>query len=252
MTLTVANAMESIPGLVMTAGVKFSKARSPWRRNWCNRRMGGGAAAGRLRLRSTRAVEVVLAATGLGFTVLGGDDQRSEAVFLGLWSTVATCYLVVGGIRVRRQRGLDVPTPVAGARWLPGLASQRFSFFFTVAASITGLGTALNVLAHRDESEISALVTGLGVIVMICAWMLLHVGYAYYYARLGDLRFPDTPTPQLIDFLYFAFTIGVSFAVSDVEVCSRPLRWHVTVHSVVSFLYNAVVLAIAISIITGR
>jgi len=202
---------------------------------------------------ATRAVEVTLAATGLGFTVLGGDDKETQTLFLGLWGTVAVGYLVVGGTHVRRQRGRDVPTPEAGARWLPGLASRRFSFFFTVAASATGLGAALDVLYLGDESDIGALLRGLGVIVMICAWMLLHVGYAYYYTQWGgDLRFPNTASPQLIDYLYFAFTVGVAFATSDVEVRSRSLRWHVMVHSVVSFFYNAVVLAVAVAIITGR
>jgi hypothetical protein len=102
--------------------------------------MGGGGVLASLRLRATRAVEVTLAATGLGFTVLGGDDKETQTLFLGLWGTVAVGYLVVGGTHVRRQRGRDVPTPEAGARWLPGLASRRFSFFFTVAASATGLG----------------------------------------------------------------------------------------------------------------
>jgi uncharacterized membrane protein len=213
---------------------------------------GAGALAG-LRLRATRAIEVVLAATGLGFTVLGGDSKESQALFLGLWGSVAVGYLVVGGVHVRRQRGRDVSTPEAGARWLRGLASRRFSFFFTVAASVTGLGAALDVLYLGDESEVGTLLKGLGVIVVICAWMLLHVGYAYYYTQWSaDLRFPNTETPQLIDFLYFGFTIGVAFATSDVEVRSRPLRWHVMVHSVVSFFYNLIVLAIAVSIITGR
>jgi uncharacterized membrane protein len=44
----------------------------------------------------------------------------------------------------------------------------------------------------------------------------------------------------------------VSFASSDVEVHGRALRWHVLVHSVISFFYNAVVLAVAVSVITGR
>ncbi|HEY6594740.1 MAG TPA: DUF1345 domain-containing protein [Asanoa sp.] len=47
-------------------------------------------------------------------------------------------------------------------------------------------------------------------------------------------------------------TIGVSFATSDVEVRSRVLRWHVMVHSVLGFFYNAVVLAVAIGVVTGR
>jgi uncharacterized membrane protein len=78
------------------------------------------------------------------------------------------------------------------------------------------------------------------------------LGYLRSYSHWTDWRFPDCPHPALVDFLYFSFTVGVSFAVSDVEVRSRALRWHVMVHSILSFFYNAIVLAVAINIITGR
>jgi uncharacterized membrane protein len=206
----------------------------------------GVGTAARLRSISTLGVEIVLAVAGLAYTVLSGESAAEDAAFLSLWGLLAVTYLFVGGRRVRRQRQQDAPL-------LPRRPGRRrFSFFFTVAASLTGLGAATNVLSTED-TEYGNLVTGLGVIVMISAWMLLQVGYARYYSQwTTDLRFPETPEPQLVDYLYFAFTVGVSFAASDVEVCSRKLRWHVMVHSVISFLYNAVVLATAVSIIIGR
>ena len=58
--------------------------------------------------------------------------------------------------------------------------------------------------------------------------------------------------PTATDFLYFSFSVGTSFAVSDVNVASQAMRWHVMVHSVLSFFYNAVVLAAAIGFLTGK
>lgn len=202
--------------------------------------------AARLRWAITRAVEIVLAVSGLSYSILFDETQTTEAWFLFGWGALAATYLFIGWIRVRRQRTEDVPVPER----TPGV--RRFSIFFTVAASVTGLGAALAVIANKDSGEVGTVVTGLGVVVVICAWLLLHVGYARFYAQWTDLRFPGTPEPQLADFLYFSFTVGVSFAANDVEVRSRPLRWSVMVHSVVSFLYNAAVLAVAVGIITGR
>jgi uncharacterized membrane protein len=54
------------------------------------------------------------------------------------------------------------------------------------------------------------------------------------------------------DFYYFAFTLGTSFAVSDVVVTTAGMRWHVMVHSVLSSCYNAVLPAVAIGILTNR
>jgi len=174
---------------------------------------------------------------------------RSVLLF---WGLLAFVYLFVGTVRVRRERLTDPnvpPPPVTGVN--ARLVGRRFSFFFTAAASITGLGASLDVLAVDENSDYSGLVQGLGAFVTICAWALLQLGYARFYSQWTDWRFPDCPYPRLIDFLYFAVTVGVSFAASDVEVRGRTVRYHVMVHSVVSFLYNAIVLAIAVNIITG-
>ena len=194
---------------------------------------------------AVRGIELVLAVSGLFYFIVGPESPPQVALFLLCWVTVAFFYLTVGAIRVRRTR-------FPGGRPSPPVIGRRFSFLLTAAASLTGLGAALAVLSN-DDVEYGPVITGLGAMAMVCAWMLLHVGYARFYATwASDLRFPGTDPPGLVDFLYFAMTLGVSFAVSDIEIQSRPLRWHVMVHSVLSFFYNAVVLAVAINIITGR
>ncbi|WP_090791950.1 DUF1345 domain-containing protein [Asanoa ishikariensis] len=201
---------------------------------------------------TARLVEVVLAVGGLLFTIMGSESEPNVVLFLLFWSLLAAAYLFVGTLRVRRERLTDPnvpPPPVTGMN--ARLTGRRFSFFFTVAASITGLGASLDVLAVDENSDYSGLVQGLGAFVTICAWLLLQLGYARFYAQWTDWRFPECPYPRLIDFLYFSVTVGVSFAASDVEVRGRTVRYHVMVHSVISFLYNAIVLAIAVNIITG-
>ncbi|WP_226338345.1 DUF1345 domain-containing protein [Arthrobacter sp. UM1] len=62
---------------------------------------------------------------------------------------------------------------------------------------------------------------------------------------------PARPAPTGADFLYFAMTLGSSFATSDVTVTTTRMRWHGLVHSALSFFYNAVVLAVGFRILTG-
>jgi uncharacterized membrane protein len=90
------------------------------------------------------------------------------------------------------------------------------------------------------------------------AWLLLHFGYADRYAHLyyqepdpPKLSFPGTKRPNLTDFAYFSFTVGASFAASDVEVQDRRVRYTVLTHGILSFFYNTAVLGIVISVITG-
>ncbi|WP_203710055.1 DUF1345 domain-containing protein [Asanoa siamensis] len=199
-----------------------------------------------------RLVEFVLAVGGLLFTVVGSESEPNVVLFLLFWGLLAFGYLLVGTVRVRRERVADPNVPAPPATGVNArLTGRRFSFFFTAAASITGLGASLDVLAVDENSDYSGLVQGLGAFVTFTAWLLLQVGYARFYAQLSGWRFPKCPYPRLIDFLYFAVTVGVSFAASDVEVQGRAARYHVMMHSVISFFYNAIVLAIAVNIITG-
>jgi uncharacterized membrane protein len=86
--------------------------------------------------------------------------------------------------------------------------------------------------------------------------MLLQAGYARRYASMyvrgGGLTFPSTADPSAVDFLYFSVTIGTAFSVSDVLVTTARMRWHVLVHSTISFFYNAAVVAFALSMFAGR
>lgn len=218
----------------------------------------------RLKALVVRLTEVALAGVGLAYVLFADGTAASEVRYLSWFDGIAIAYLLIGFFVVRRHRHGDAaPVPVftaalAAKPWV-GAARQRFSFALAVIASLTGFIAASDVLVHGTGAERDGTVRALGAIAVVCAFTLLHVGYAKFYRNLdlraGDapgLRFPDGCAPVLIDYLYFSITIGVSFAVSDVEVVRRSTRWYVLVHSLVSFFYNAGVLAIAVGVVTGR
>ena len=206
---------------------------------------------------ASRLVEVLLAGLGFAYVFASDGSARQEGRYLALFDLLAVSYLVGGLIAVRRHR-FDPDEPVEPPRrWLAAVYGRRFTFFFTFIASLTGLAAAIDVVAFRDSTELASVIRGLGVVGVIAAWLLLQTGYARFYEHLyrtggGGLRFPATAHPHMIEFMYFAVTLGVSFAVSDVEVIRRDIRWHVMVHSVLSFLYNAAVLAVAISAVAAN
>ena len=61
-------------------------------------------------------------------------------------------------------------------------------------------------------------------------------------------RFPETTTPDYWDFFYFATSIGAASQTSDVSINDRSLRRLVTLHAIVSFFFNTMVLALAINL----
>ena len=141
------------------------------------------------------------------------------------------------------------------------LISRTSSLFFIVFVSLVGLVLAISLVPDiRDLETLRGLslafMAALGV---ISAWVILHSSYALHYAyqyyrseeSAGGLAFPSDESPDQLDFAYFAFTIGTSFAVSDVNVTSRAIRRAVLGHQILSFFYNTSVLALVINLVTG-
>ena len=88
-------------------------------------------------------------------------------------------------------------------------------------------------------------------------WAALQVLAGFHYAHLyyqprrtktaACLSFPGTDHPGPWDFLYFAFGIGMTAQVADVATASTQVRRVVLVHSIGSFFYNTIILALAVN-----
>lgn len=100
----------------------------------------------------------------------------------------------------------------------------------------------------------------LAVCSLVLSWIYFNTLFALHYAHeyYGDagrkakgLDFPGTDEPDYWDFIYFAFGLGMTFQVSDVTVSNRSLRRVVTVHSLLAFLFNVIVLAISINLVAS-
>jgi len=92
---------------------------------------------------------------------------------------------------------------------------------------------------------------------IVLSWGFIHTIFALHYAHEyyaehrgagGGLRFPGEKKPDYWDFLYFAFVIGTSTAVSDVEVTSRTIRKTVIVHGIVAFVFSVTVIALTVGL----
>jgi uncharacterized membrane protein len=206
-----------------------------------------------------RLAEVALAILGIVYTTSDASVSTRALRYLAWWDLVAFAYLGVGFIVVRRASKTEDPTPATprDPHWWHDL-QRRLSFLLVVVASLTGLTAAADVLNEGVRPDLQEAVKIVGVSAVVFAWTLLHVGYATFYRNLDagadgpGLRFPDRQPATTADYIYFSLTLGVSFAVSDVEIIRRRTRWHVLVHEVLSFFYNTAVLAIAVGVVTGH
>ena len=92
-------------------------------------------------------------------------------------------------------------------------------------------------------------------------WFMLHTMMAFHYAYLfysepgkkagSGLKFPGTDEPGAADLLYYAFVVGMTFQVSDVQVTSTRLRRMTLAHSIVSFFFNTCLIAMAVNAVVA-
>lgn len=131
----------------------------------------------------------------------------------------------------------------------------------TISFSLAAIFSLLNAGRRPDE-----LLLLLSLASAPLGWLVLHTSaslhYAYfYYAGLasepgatgesGDLSFPGTDRPGPWDFLYYSFVVGMTAQVSDVQVTSTRMRRLTMGHGVVSFIFNTVLIAMAVNVIVA-
>jgi uncharacterized membrane protein len=120
----------------------------------------------------------------------------------------------------------------------------------SLAAIVAELGTATGASRHPTQLILATLT-------IVLSWAFIHTMFALHYAheyydenagRGGGLTFPGEPQPDYWDFVYFSFVIGMTSQVSDIAVTSRPIRRTVTSHGIVSFAFNAALVALTVNI----
>jgi uncharacterized membrane protein len=128
----------------------------------------------------------------------------------------------------------------------------------TVVASLASLGAIVAELGTSQGAARTPMQLALATVTIVLSWFFIHSIFALHYAhefygerggKHGGLMFPgENPEPDYWDFVYFAFVIGMTFQVSDVAIAARPIRHVATAHGIVSFFFNAALLALVVNI----
>lgn len=95
------------------------------------------------------------------------------------------------------------------------------------------------------------------------SWFLIQTVFAFRYAHMyyrqdargtshgAGLVFPGQQEPDYFDFLYYSHVVGMTSQVSDVVVTTRQMRRLTLAHSVTSFAFNMLVLALSVNLVAG-
>ncbi len=138
-------------------------------------------------------------------------------------------------------------------------ANRIVMLLITSVVMVVLLVIVASELAQRKEPPSPALMALiLGTLAL--AWTFANMVYALHYAYLfysadaggkdmAGIDFPGTGKPDYWDFIYFAFTLGMTFQTSDVEITSRTVRKAVTFHCLAGFVFNLGIIAFTINVL---
>jgi uncharacterized membrane protein len=190
----------------------------------------------------------VLVATGAG--LLG----FVRAAPLICWDILALFYLSWAWSTVWR---LDpAGTEAEAGREDPG---RQLTDLVLLGAAVASLIAVAVVLfgAGAESGNARYLRAGLALVSVFLSWTLVHTVYTLKYARLyytgtpGGVDFNGSGPPDYPDFAYLAFTVGMTFQVSDTAIQSREIRRSVLRHAWLSFPFLAVIIATSINLVSG-
>ena len=124
--------------------------------------------------------------------------------------------------------------------------------------ALTGIGLSMFGIVQimRDTGPATALSTVLALAAIPLGWAVLHGVMAFHYADMwytsrrgaqtGLAFVPEDVDPNMWDFFYYSFTIGMAAQTSDITLRSRAFRKVTLMHAVLSYFFNTVILALAV------
>jgi len=137
--------------------------------------------------------------------------------------------------------------------------TSRISELLTIIGSVLSLGAVIILIfAAKDAHGITKVLVPIGALLSVAlSWFLVHTLFTLRYARLyfagkrGGINFNQTDAPRFIDFAYLAFTIGMTYQVSDTNLEQFAIRSLALRQGLLSYLFGAIILAATINLVAG-
>jgi uncharacterized membrane protein len=159
-------------------------------------------------------------------------------------------WITVGGFRPDETRAL-------ATREDSGRVASSLLLLGASVASLVGTAFAL-VKASQAHTAGRVALTVIGLLTVALSWVVVHTvftlryAHEYYTPPAGGIDFKsDGEEPDYQDFAYVAFTVGMTFQVSDTDVQARTIRRTVIRHALMAYLFGAVILAVAINLVAS-
>jgi uncharacterized membrane protein len=188
------------------------------------------------------AAGVATALTPWQVAALTGWDVTAAVFLVWVWSSIWG---------LDGEQTADVATRVDDSR-----SAADLILIAACVASLTGVGFAL-LKASDTRGTARGLIAGVAVVSVVLSWASVHTVFTLRYARIfhvegGGIDFTEPGhVPDYRDFAYVAFTIGMTFQVSDTDLTSFSMRRTALRHALLAYLFGIVIVAITINMVAG-
>jgi len=198
-------------------------------------------------------------AVSLGCATLVPQLRPSTALIAG-WDTFCAVYLGLVFHAITRKGPADIRARAAQED--QGQAVILLLILTACIASVAAVARELS-LAQTEQGLNKAIYVADGVVTLAASWLLMQVVYALHYAHeyytpdpasgkdVGGLAFPGDKPPDYWDFLHFSIVIGVASQTADIAFTNGPMRRLGTVHSLIAFVFNTLIVALTINLVAG-
>jgi uncharacterized membrane protein len=209
-----------------------------------------------LQTQSGRTRVLVAAAFGVVAAIIVAWFVPWQLTILVAWDVTAV--LVIGAVWLSIGHFGPQETKEFAIREDNSRAGTHLLLLGAALVSLVGVVLAFlkgNSGAHPQE----VLLEGFGVFTIACSWVLVHTVFALRYAHVYytepeggiDFKSRGMEQPDYFDFAYTAFTVGMTFQVSDTDITRHEMRRQVLHHALISFLFGAVILATTVNVIAS-
>jgi uncharacterized membrane protein len=170
------------------------------------------------------------------------------------WDAAAVVYLAWTWTTIWRRDA--TATARLAVREDPGRATADALLLVASVASLLAVALVITAGSTGGTGARDAR-AALAVASVVLSWTVVHTVYSSRYARLyytgpnGGINFNQQTPPRYSDFAYLAFTIGMTFQVSDTDLQTAEIRATALRHALLSYLLGAVILATTINLVAG-
>jgi uncharacterized membrane protein len=216
-----------------------------------------------LRLRRPRLAAGVTSGVLIYVLLYVFSSMPGRLRFILSWDA---CVLVATALLIGLRRASPDTLKRIAAQQDAGKWIVLFLTLVAGSASLVAIAGEVPLIRNAGECEKIARIS-LIIATIVLSWAFIHIIFALHYAHdyystrsagavdgatlYKGLAFPGEAMPTYLDFVYFSFTIGMTFQVSDVQITEPALRGLALTHGIISFFYATGILALMINMVAG-